>query len=220
MIRFENVSKIYRGHGLRKVVHNNLNFEIRPGTALGICGANGAGKSTLMRMIAGIEHHSSGRIVRRMTTSWPIGYQSCFQTNMTGADNVRFIARIYNKNATEVLNRVEDFARLGPYLHQPVSTYSAGMMARLAFGTSLTIKFECYLIDEVTGAGDARFRRRCEEELIERRDTATLIMTSHDPGMLHHYCNQGAVLYAGSLTFFDSIAEACDVHQSLQMRGI
>lgn len=118
-----------------------------------------------------------------------------------------------------MLAYVEDFARLGPYMDQPVSTYSAGMMARLAFGTSLAIKFDCYLIDEVTGAGDARFRRRCEEELIERRDNATLIMTSHDPSMLQHYCKHGAVLYGGILTLYDSVAEACDVHQALQMRA-
>ena len=219
MIRFENVSKIYQGYGLRKVVHNNLNFQIDRGVSIGICGANGAGKSTLLRMIAGVEYPSSGRITKRMSTSWPIGYASCFQHKMTGADNVRFIARIYGRDTAEMLAYVEDFARLGSYLDQPVSTYSAGMVARLAFGTSLAIKFDCYLVDEVTGAGDARFRRRSEEELIERRNNASLIMTSHDPAMLQRYCTRGAVLFGGMLTLYDTVAEACDIHQSLQMRA-
>lgn len=218
MIIFENVSKIYQGHGLRKVVHNDLNFRIEKGVSIGICGANGAGKSTLMRMIAGVEHQTSGRIHRQMSTSWPIGYSNCFQSSMTGADNVRFIARLYGKDAKETLAYVEDFAQLGIYINQPVATYSAGMLARLAFGTSLSIRFDCYLIDEVTGAGDARFRKRSEEELLHRRDTATLVMTSHDPYMLQHYCTRGAVLYGGAMTFYDTIAEACEVHQALQMR--
>jgi capsular polysaccharide transport system ATP-binding protein len=219
MIVFENVSKFYQGLHLRKVVHNNLNFRIEPGESIGICGANGAGKSTLMRMIAGIEFPSSGVITRTMSVSWPIGFASCFQHNVTGADNVRFIARIYGKNVSEMLDFVEDFAQLGLYLDQPVQSYSSGMVARLAFGASLAINFDCYLVDEVTGAGDARFRKRCDEELLERRNNATLLMTSHDPYTLQHYCRRGAVLYGGSLTFFDTIEEACDVHQALQMRA-
>lgn len=220
VIRFEHVSKVYVGHKLRKTVHNDLNFEIRRGESIGICGANGAGKSTLLRMIAGIEHPTTGQITREMSVSWPIGFSSCFQPNMSGADNVRFVARIYGQEAEELLDYVEDFAQLGPYLHQPVQTYSSGMVARLAFGTSLAIDFDCYIVDEIAGAGDARFRRRSEEELLSRRNNATLLMTSHDPFMLQHYCRHGAVLYNGAMTFYETIEEACDVHQALQMRSI
>lgn len=218
MIAFDNVSKNYKNHKFTKRIFSNLSFQIEPGDSIGVCGANGAGKSTLLRLIAGIEYPTSGRIVRGMSTSWPIGFASCFHMGMTGADNVRFISRIYRQNERAVLDFVEDFAQLGVYLDQPVSTYSSGMVARLAFGASLAIDFDCYLVDEVTAAGDARFRRRCDEELMDRRDRATLIMTSHDPYTLERYCRRGAVLYCGTLTFFDSIAEACEVHHALQMR--
>lgn len=216
MIKFENVSKTYHIRKFEKRVFNDLNFEIAKGDSVGICGANGAGKSTLMRMIAGVEFPSSGNVTRTMSSSWPIGYSSCFYHNLTGADNARFISRIYNQPQEEVLHYVEDFAQLGPYLHQPVGTYSAGMVARLAFGISLAIDFECYLVDEITGAGDERFRIRCEEALLHRRDNATLIMISHDPGMLRQYCRRGAVVYGGSLVFYDTIDEATEVHHRLQ----
>lgn len=219
MISFEDVSKTYHGRNLRKQVFSNLSFQIRRGQSVGICGANGAGKSTLMRLIAGIEQPTTGKILRQMKTSWPIGYASCFSGSMTGADNARFIAKLYRQPADELIQYVEDFAQLGPYLHQPVRTYSAGMNARLAFGVSLAINFDCYLIDEVTGAGDERFRAKCEEALQARRDSGTLIMTSHDPHTLQQYCERGAVLYAGNLTFYDSVAEACEVHHGLQMRA-
>jgi len=219
MIHFEDVSKSYHIRKFQKQVFSNLSFAIKRGESIGICGANGAGKTTLMRLIAGVEQPSSGRIRREMTTSWPIGLSSCFQPTMTGADNVRFIARIYRQPEQEILDFVEDFAQLGPYLHQPVRTYSSGMNGRLAFGTSLAINFDCYLVDEVTGAGDERFRKRSHEELMKRRDTGTLVMVSHDPHMLQHYCERGAVLYAGNLTFYDSVAEACEVHHGLQMRA-
>jgi capsular polysaccharide transport system ATP-binding protein len=218
MIAFENVSKVYQRHHFTRTVFKNLSFQVNPGDSIGICGANGAGKSTLMRLISGIEQPTSGRIRKTMTTSWPIGYASSFDRGLTGADNVRFIARIYQYDEQQVLDYVEEFAQLGPYLFQPVSTYSAGMSARLAFGASLAIKFDCYLIDEVTAAGDARFRQKSEEALNERRNSGTMIMISHDPYTLQQYCTRGAVLYGGALTFYDTVEEACEVHNALQMR--
>lgn len=219
MIRFEDVTKTYHIRKFEKQVFTSLNFKIEKGDSLGICGANGAGKSTLMRLIAGVEHPTSGHITRTMQTSWPIGYASCFQSSLTGADNARFIARVYNKPEEELLDFVQDFAQLGAYFYQPVHTYSAGMNARLAFGISLAVEFECYLVDEVTGAGDERFRIRCEEALLHRRDNATLIMVSHDPGTLRQYCERGAVVYGGTLVFFDTIDEASEVHHRLQLRA-
>jgi capsular polysaccharide transport system ATP-binding protein len=219
MIEFRDVEKTYHIRKFAKQVFTNLTFRIDQGDSIGICGANGAGKSTLMRLIAGVEQPTGGTITRTMTTSWPIGYASCFQSSLTGADNARFIARIYGRDEQELLDYVEDFAQLGPYFHQPVNTYSAGMQARLAFGVSLAIDFQCYLVDEVTGAGDERFRIRCEEALLHRRDTATLIMISHDPGTLRQYCRRGAVVYGGTLVFYDTIEEASEVHHRLQLRA-
>ena len=218
MIEFQEVSKVYNLRGLHKTVFRNVSFKIDRGDSIGICGANGAGKSTLIRLISGVEYPTSGNVRKSMTTSWPIGYASSFDGKLTGADNVRFIARIYRQDEKKVLDYVEDFAQLGPFFHQPVMTYSAGMTARLAFGASLAIRFDCYLIDEVTAAGDARFRQRCEDALNERRENGTIIMISHDPYTLQHYCKRGAVLFGGTLTFYDTVAEACEVHHALQMR--
>ena len=218
MITFENVEKTYHGHHLRKRVLDDASFVVNPGEAIGLCGANGAGKSTLLRLIAGVEHPSSGRITRQMSVSWPIGYTSCFQSSLTGADNARFIARIYRQPVEALLDFVEAFAELGAYFHQPVKTYSAGMAARLAFGVSLAIDFDCYLVDEVTTAGDARFQQRCHDALAARRAAGTLIMVSHSPDVLKAYCNRGAVLKDGRLDFFDTLDEALAAHEDAQLR--
>jgi capsular polysaccharide transport system ATP-binding protein len=220
MIEFDNVSKTYDTRGLTKQVFRDLSFQIRHGESLAICGANGAGKSTLLRLIAGVEHPTGGRIERTMRTSWPIGLASCFHPGLTGSDNARFIARLYGRDERKVIAYVEDFAQLGVYIDQAVETYSSGMMSRLAFGISLAIDFDCYLVDEITAVGDIRFRRRCEEELLARRNRGTLIMTSHDPYTLEQYCTRGAVLYRGALVFFDTVSEACEVHHALQMRQV
>lgn len=219
MILFEDVRKEYHLRRFSKLVLDGISFRIDRGDSLGICGANGAGKSTLMRLIAGVEEPTSGRITRTLSTSWPIGYSSCFQSSLTGADNARFIARVYDQPIREVLDFVEDFAQLGPYFHQPINTYSAGMSARLAFGISLAINFDCYLVDEVTAAGDERFRARCEDALNHRRETGTLIMISHDPSTLRAYCTRGAVLHRNRITFYPTIDEALEVHHGLQLEA-
>ena len=218
MIRFEHVSKTYHIRKFHKQVLNDVSFTIERGDSIGICGANGAGKSTLMRLMAGVELASSGQVTRSMTTSWPIGYSSCFQASLTGADNARFIARIYHQPPDELLAYVEDFAQLGSYFHQPINTYSAGMQARLAFGVSLAINFECYLVDEVTAAGDERFRQRCHEALVDRRENGTLVMISHDGNTLRGYCDRGAVVHGGKVRFFSTVDEALDVHHHLQLQ--
>ncbi len=121
--------------------------------------------------------------------------------------------RIYLwKSVDAVLGFVEEFAELGSYLDMPIRTYSAGMNARLAFAASLAVDFDCYLVDEITAAGDERFRARCHAALMERRERGTLVMVSHDPHTLRAYCTSGATLSDGRLTFYDSIEGALEQH--------
>lgn len=216
MIILDRVSKSYEGQSGVNQVLQDVTFTIHRGDSIGICGANGVGKSTLMKLLAGVERPTTGTVTRKMSVSWPIGLSQAFQTSLTGADNARFIARIYGKDERQLLDFVDDFAQLGRYMHEPIKVYSAGMAARLAFGVSLAIRFDCYLVDEVTGVGDERFRARSEEALQERKREGTLIMVSHDSNTLLRYCDKGAVVYAGGVTLYDTIREAVDVHHRLQ----
>ena len=220
MILFENVTKVYRTRAGEKHTLRKSSFAIPRGAAIGICGANGAGKSTLLRMIAGVEYPTSGRIHRSMSVSWPLGYSSVFQSTLAGLDNIRFIARVYGKNYAELVDEVEDFAQLGGYLRLPVNTYSSGMLARLAFGLSLAIEFDCYLVDEITSVGDARFQERCTQALAERRANGTLIMVSHSPETLRAYCTSGATIIDGHLTLFDTIDSAIEAHHANQFAHV
>jgi capsular polysaccharide transport system ATP-binding protein len=215
MIEFEGVTKIYDSHRRRRVVLNNQSFALAPGAALGIVGPNGTGKSTLTRLIAGIEYPTSGRIRRGMSVSWPLGFAGAFQGSLTGADNTRFIARIYGRPYRAILDYVEDFAKLGHYIDMPVKTYSSGMRARLAFAVSLAIEFECYLVDEVTAVGDSSFGKRCEIALNERRQKGSLVMVSHNPHTLRAYCDSGAILIDGALTFFPTIDATIEAYDRL-----
>ena len=158
MIKLINVCKDYPTRaGPRRVLHN-IDLMIHPGEKVGILGRNGAGKSTLIRLVSGAEPPTIGKIERNMSVSWPLAFSGGFQGSLTGADNVRFICRIYGVDFRPRFEFVRDFSELGIYLNEPVSSYSSGMKARLAFAISMTIDFDCYLIDEVMAVGDARFR--------------------------------------------------------------
>nr|WP_310525229.1 ABC transporter ATP-binding protein [Polymorphobacter sp.] len=216
MIRFDDVGKSYRTRTGVRTVLEGASFTVARGEALAICGQNGAGKSTLLRLIAGVEAPSRGRISREMTVSWPLGHGSAFQSSLSGADNAKFVARIYGRPIAETLAFVDDFAELGAYLRMPVRTYSSGMMARLAFAVSLAVDFDCYLVDEITSAGDARFQQRCHDALMARRAHGTLVMVSHDDAVLRQYCDRGATLIDGRLVFHDTLEEAISVHLAAQ----
>ena len=215
MIRLENVVKEYPVKNGKRTVLNNINLTINSGEKIGILGRNGAGKSTLVRILGGVELPTSGKIVRDMSISWPIAFAGAFQGSLTGADNVRFVCRVYNTDFKEAMKKVEDFAELGKYLHEPVKVYSSGMRARLAFAISLAIEFDCYLIDEVLSVGDANFHRKCEIELFEKRADRSMIIVSHELHNIKDYCTKTAVLDKGKLTLFDDINESLGVYNSL-----
>jgi capsular polysaccharide transport system ATP-binding protein len=215
MITLTDVTKIYGTRDGPHCVLDGISFALERGQSLGIVGRNGAGKSTLTRLMSGIEFPTSGRVRRHMSVSWPLGYAGAFQGSLTGADNTRFIARIYGTPLQRTLAFVEEFAELGNYFRMPIKTYSAGMRARLAFAVSLAVDFDCYLVDEITGAGDFRFRERCQKALNDRRQRGALVMISHDPDTLRAYCATGALLHQGRLTFFATIDEALAAYHAL-----
>lgn len=215
MIRAVSIVKEYHTAAGNKRVLDGVDFNVRPGDRMAVLGRNGAGKSTLVRIVGGVERPTSGRMERRMSLSWPLGLSGGFQGSLTGYDNVKFIARVYDKPDSEVRDFVEDFSELGTYLKAPVRTYSSGMRARLAFGLSLAIDFDCYLVDEVIFVGDQRFHKRCRYEIFERRPDRALILVSHDAAILNEYCNSAMVLHRGrAKTFFD-VPLAIDIYNGL-----
>lgn len=203
MIRVQNVHKVYETRFGHNHVLNDVSFELAMGEKLGILGRNGAGKSTLVRLVSGAENPTAGTIERDMSVSWPLAFGGAFQVALTGKDNVRFISRIYDQDFEANLAFVENFSELGPYLREPVRTYSSGMRARLAFAISMITEFDCFLIDEVGAVGDARFHERCNYELFEKRADRAMIIISHDAAYVRDHCNRFAVLHDAKLELYD-----------------
>ena len=138
----------------------------------------------------------------------PIGFSGGFNGSLSGEENCRFVARIYSEDVDRVVDEASAFAEIGNYFYMPVRTYSSGMRARLAFGLSMAIDFDAYLVDEITAVGDQRFQRKCREAFAARQERATLVMVSHSMPTLKDYCTRCALLSDGHLRMFDSVAEA------------
>ena len=128
-------------------------------------------------------------------------------------DSLNFVASIYGVDRRYVTDFVADFSELGPYLDAPVSTYSSGMQARLAFGMSMAIEFDFYLIDEVLAVGDARFQARCKQAINERRKRSGLMLVSHGIGNVKAICDRAAILKDGKLTLFDDVDNAIEAYK-------
>lgn len=203
-------------HGATRPVFFNIDLELGRSGRLAILGRNGQGKSTLIKMLGGILPPTEGEIVWRMSSSWPIGFGGGFQGSLSGLDNIRFLARLYNRDYAETLARVDDFAELGRSLRLPVKHYSSGMRARLAFGLSLAIEFDCYLIDELVAVGDARFQQKCQEELFQRRADRAYMMASHDTHMVAQYCDRAIILESGKCKLFEDVQEAVEIYSWLR----
>lgn len=200
----------------RRLILDDISFEVGPGEKIGILGGNGAGKSTLLRIIGGVDSKTSGEVHRGLKLSWPLGFSGGMGFEMTGVDNVRFIARLYGVPVEEMVDFVDDFAELGRQLFLPVKYYSSGMQMRLAFAMTLAINFECFLIDEVLAVGDHRFHQKCYDALFVERKNSAMIMISHDTSIIRKYCNQALVLKSGRGRVFSDLDLAIKIYQSLQ----
>ncbi len=215
MIQLDRVFKFYRTGSHVKIVLDHISTVFQSGRSYGLLGVNGAGKSTTIRLIAGTELPNAGRVRRSVRVSWPLGLAGGFHPLMTGRENVKFVARAYGEDVRKVIEFVEVFAELGDFMDVPVRTYSSGMGARLAYGLSMAIEFECYLIDESLAVGDARFQARCKKIFDYRRANADIILVSHSIETIKDYCDHAGVLVDGQLIMFESVEKAIEMYNRL-----
>ena len=216
MIHLDNVTKSYMTLRGRNVVFRDLSIDFPEGVNVGLIGRNGAGKSTLMRLLSSVDLPDSGRIVTRGRISWPVGLRGGLEAKLTGRDNVKFVCRIQGVRGDGMKEKVafvQEFAELGEYFDRPVSNYSSGMRARLAFGTSMAFDFDYYLIDEVMAVGDARFKKKSRALFKERLRDSKLIMVSHNMKLIRNMCDSVVLLEKGRATYYDDASKGIAAYQ-------
>ncbi len=216
MISLDNLTKFYPSDLGKQYIFRNLSFTFPAGHNIALLGSNGAGKSTLFRILAGSEYPNKGKVVSDKAISWPVALATGIHPQMTGRENTRFIGRVNGvADLDEYEEKVKAFAELGVKYDLPVSTYSSGMRARLCFGCCISIDFDLYLIDEATSVGDAQFRQKAKQALLNKSQKASLIMVSHEMKEIREFCDSAVILHQGELKFYKDLEQAITLYSDL-----
>lgn len=163
-----------------------VSFSIPRGETFCIVGENGSGKSTLLQIVAGILQPSEGQVSVSGRVSALLELGSGFNPEFTGRENVYLNAAILGFSSSQIdkiYPAIAAFAEIGDFVHQPVKTYSSGMVVRLAFAVAIHVEPEILIVDEALAVGDIYFRQRCLRKVHELRARGTTILfVSHAAG--------------------------------------
>lgn len=212
LIELRGVSLHYRRHrslrGLRDhQVLSEVSFPVYPGETVGIIGRNGAGKTSLLKLIAGIISADSGSIARRTENICLLSYQLGFNQFLAGRENAVHTAMLQGMARADIESRIDEiaaFAGLEDAMDEPLSTYSAGMRARLGFAVSLQLDPDVLLIDEALGVGDHEFKERSGRAMRDRmRSNKTVVVVSHDPFTVKELCDRAVWIENGRVVMQD-----------------
>ncbi len=181
----------------------NVSFDVLAGQRVGIVGANGAGKSTLLKIITGNLQPTSGSVSVHGSISALLSLVPAWKAEQTGLENIRFnlLLRGCSRRQISLLtDEIVDFAELGPFIHQPVKSYSTGMSARLSFAIATSVSPEILIVDEVLGAGDGYFAGKATQRMKELCDRGkAMLFVSHSTSAVQQMCSTAIWMQHGTI---------------------
>ncbi len=173
---------------------HDISFNIEKGESVAFVGRNGAGKSTTLGLIAGVLKPNSGTVTVNGRISPLLELGGGFHPDLTGIENIQLngvLLGLTRKQVSQKLPSIVEFSELGSFIHQPVRTYSSGMMARLGFSVVAHLDPEILLIDEVLAVGDSAFQNKCRTKMKEfKQQGVTIILVSHSAGDIEELCDR------------------------------
>jgi ABC-type polysaccharide/polyol phosphate transport system ATPase subunit/SAM-dependent methyltransferase len=219
MIRVEQVSKRFRLYRqpadrlkeilLRRSYHSvhealtDISFQVEDGQTLGIIGQNGAGKSTLLKILTGVLLPDSGQVQVSGRVTGLLELGTGFNMEMSGLHNIRANAMLLGMTTGQIAARREaiiEFAELGAFIHEPLKTYSSGMVMRLAFAIAIHADPSCFVVDEALSVGDAYFQQKCMRAIQAfRARGGSILFVSHDMSAVKTLCDRAILLEGGRI---------------------
>lgn len=192
-----------KSHHTQHTALNDVSFEAAPGEVLGVLGRNGAGKSTLLKLLTGVLMPDAGtlQIDGRVTGLLELG--TGFNPELSGVDNIRINALMLGMSQADIerhRDAIIDFCELGDYIHEPLRTYSSGMVMRLGFAIAIHAEPACFLVDEALSVGDGYFQQKCIQRIRQfKQEGGTILFVSHDLNAVKVLCDRAIVLEGGRL---------------------
>jgi len=179
----------------------DISFEVNKGETLGILGKNGAGKSTLLKIITGVLLPDGGnfKVEGKITGLLELG--TGFDADLNGLQNITANGLLIGMSRAEIeaqKQAIIDFSELGKFIHEPVRTYSSGMVMRLAFSIAIHANPSCFVVDEALSVGDAHFQQKCMQRIKQfRQQGGSILFVSHDLNAVKMLCDRAIVLDDG-----------------------
>lgn len=197
----------------------DIDLEVPRQRAMGIIGVNGAGKSTLLKMIAGTLLPTEGEIEIKGRIAALLELGTGFHPDFTGRQNIFVNGQLLGLRYDEIAELEADiisFSELGPFIDQPLRTYSSGMVVRLGFAIAASVNPEVLIVDEALSVGDARFSQKCTRRIQDFRDDGTTILfVSHDPTAISTLCDEVVLLEGGQIRSRGGPREMLDEYNAL-----
>jgi ABC-type polysaccharide/polyol phosphate transport system ATPase subunit len=196
----------------------NINISIEHGDQVGLIGHNGAGKSTFLRLVSGIYEPTDGDIRVDGNISSMLNLMNGIEAEFTGYENIAMRGTLMGLSNAEIKAQTQEIVELtglGDYLAMPTRTYSSGMMVRLAFAISASIKPEILLLDEIFSAGDANFMEKARAKMISLLDQSSIVvMATHSDELIKEFCNKALLLENGQVKYYGAVDEALALYHS------
>ena len=197
----------------------DVSFEVKKGETLGIIGRNGAGKSTLLQILCGTLTPTSGTVQTYGRVAALLELGAGFNPEFTGRENIVMNASVLGLTDLEIKDRIEDiiaFADIGPFIDQPVKTYSSGMYVRLAFSIATSVDPDILVIDEALSVGDGSFARKSFDRIIALRDAGkTILFCSHSLYQVEAICDRVVWLDGGQVQVMGEPAKAIVAYNAM-----
>ncbi|MBI2892451.1 MAG: ABC transporter ATP-binding protein [Deltaproteobacteria bacterium] len=189
-----------------------IDLQIPASQSVAILGENGSGKSTLLSLATGSILPTRGVVSVRGRLAPLLALGVGFQPDMTAPENAFASASLLGLDRDQGSSRLRpilDFADLGGFENAPLRTYSAGMVARLAFAVVMHVDADLLLIDEVLSVGDGAFQRKCLRRIEELQQAGTsILLASHDLDAVRRACTRAIWLRSGRIEV-DAPVEEC-----------
>lgn len=180
---------------------NDVSFEVKKGSTIGLIGKNGSGKSTLLKMINRTMFPDKGKITINGKIASLIELGAGFHPELSGRENIYNNATIFGFSKEEIdkrLPEIIEFSELEEFIDNTLRTYSSGMYARLAFSVAIHVDADILLVDEILGVGDINFQAKCANKIYEmKRNGTTIILVTHDMSTIDRLCDYAVWLDHG-----------------------
>lgn len=196
---------------------NDVSFDVYKGDILGIVGFNGAGKSTMLKILAGVLKPTKGSVKVKGSVAPLIEVGAGFDPELTAKENIFLNGAILGHDRNFLQNHFREiisFAELERFINVPVKNFSSGMYARLGFAIATVVQPDVLIVDEVLSVGDFHFQEKCEKRIRSMIEQGTtIIIVSHDIGMIERLCNKVLWLDHGIIKDFGSTKSVCDEYK-------